>query len=500
MSLDSLLLRSSNSAGAVVLIAVGTLAFLLTKERVVAKRFVGSVVAAALYLVVEAIRAVVTVESTRETLRFAGLVFFAFALVRFVAVLVSDVFLRVRRGSETPRIVRDMITAGLYAFAAAALLRATLDIDIASMLTTAGLLSIVLGLALQDTLGNFFSGLAIQLEQPFKHGDWVSWGSTIGQVEEVGWRATTVLTRANDVVIVPNNVLTKLELTNHSRPTKMHGRRQEIRLPFTTPPSLAQEVIVDAILKVPGVVLDPPPGIRILRFDEFAITYLFVYFVPDFAIAPDVEARVNAAVWYALRRAKISLPFPTRTVHMHENGHDEDKLPPSIFADAERLLADIDFLAPLDEPTRKSLARRVKALQFGKGEVIVREGDHGESFFLVQDGSVTVRHNAQEVATLARGAFFGEMSLLTGEPRKATVVATDDCLLLTLDREGFRDALLSNADVARQLSEILAARSSQLEKAIGQAESAKDSLHILDRLRHIFRIGQKARVAADADD
>lgn len=506
MSIDQFLVQFASTVGALVLLAFALGAILLVRDRVVARRFVLPVVSLTFFLLARWLgvyldgRAPVLTEAAKV----ASLVFFAFALVRILAVLIVDFFLHKKTGVSTPRIVRDMILAGLYAIAIVSLLRLTVRIDLASMLTTAGILSIVLGLALQDTLGNVFSGLAIQIERPFATGDWVSWGSsgsTTGRVLELGWRAATIVTRNEDTVIVPNSVLTKLEITNHTRPTPVTGCGHTIGVHYDTPPSEVIRVITETTMTVPGVLREPQMGVRLGKFADFSIEYTFRYFIGDYEQKPIVEANVNAALWYAFKRAGIRIPYPIRDVFLHqEHSPSEEDREPSVFDDADELLAEIDFLRPLDFESRHALARRMRAMQFGKGEVVVRQGDEGETFFVIGDGEVRVRLTQEdgtqrEIATLRRGQFFGEMSLLTGEPRKATVVAERDSLLLVMDRQAFRDALVTHPELDAQLSDVLAHRNAALVAARGEEhDSSTESKRILARLRELFKLSRPTTV------
>ncbi len=502
MTIDQFLVQFASTVGALVLLLIALTAILLLENRAIAKRLVGPVFALALFLATKAAARLVDLPESsvvREGLRITGLLFFAFALVRIAAILIVDVFLRMRLHHETPKIVRDVIAAWLYLVAFAAVLRLTIHVDLASMFATAGLLSVVIGLALQDTLGNVFSGLAIQVERPFKKGDWVSIGGTTGRIEELGWRATTLVTRDEDLVFVPNSVLTKLEFVNYSRPSPVTARKVEVGLTYETPPSAARTALLASLESgIPGVLREPPPIVRVTSFGDSAVIYQVRFFIDRFQDALEIDSAVHAALWYALRRAGLTIPFPIRTVHSILKA-DTGDAPSSVAVEAERFLAEVDFLRALDDATRNRLAHRMRAVQFGAGETIVRQGDPGETFFLLAHGEVEVRRRLPTGAdappvTLQAGAHFGEMSLLTGDPRAATVVATSDCLLLTLGRETFRDALLAHPEVAGTLAEILARREQENVAAAQAARTltAREPTRILGRLRELFRLDRSA--------
>jgi small-conductance mechanosensitive channel/CRP-like cAMP-binding protein len=499
VGIEQFLAQSASTLGALLLLLVALTAFLFLRDRKLARRLVAPIVCLAIFVMIRLSEPSLVdhVPGAAEIVRVVGFAVFAFALVRIIATLIVDGILHRWYHRETSKIIRDVISAALYFIAFVAVIRVIFRIDVTATLATAGALSLVLGLALQDTLGNVFSGLAIQLEHPFATGDWVSFGSTIGKVRDLGWRATTMETRDHDLIVVPNSSVTKLEIHNYSRPvsyTAMHG---EVGLPYDCPPSIAKTVIMSALAQVPEVMQTPPPKVRLKSFADSAITYELRYFIDVkqwFEDAPDVASNVSSTLWYALKRAGISIPFPIRTVYMHNVSENEET--EGIFQQAERMLGEVDFLRPLDDETRRTLARRMRILHFGVGETIVRQGEAGETFYLVEAGEVAIRLRGRDsverrVATLGPGKFFGEMSLLSGEPRSATVVAIQDAVLLAIDRDGFRDALLSNPDVATQLASILSSRTFELQAAEASSASSapvREPGRILGKLKELFKL------------
>jgi len=311
---------------------------------------------------------------------------------------------------------------------------------------------------------------------------------------ELGWRATTLLTRADDLVIVPNSVITKVEIVNHSRPARVHGRTHEISLSYATPPSVASEVILKAVSGVAGVLARPEPTVRVKAFGDSGVLYGITWSIADFADALRIEAAVNSSLWYALRRAGLEVPFPIRRVFTSAADGHAAAMSETLKADAERLLQEVDFLTPLDAAARGRLASLMRPQQYGAGETIVRQGDEGETFFLIDGGEVAVQLTASDgteraLTALRRGQFFGEMSLLTGEPRTATVVAVKDSLLLSLDRGAFREVLLGHPEIAQKLSEVLGARGQELQAAAAVSPAMRrDPKRILGRLKELFRL------------
>lgn len=403
---------------------------------------------------------------------------------------------RSRRGQHTPKIVRDVVDGVLYAVCFAVVLRATTSIDLASLVATSAALSVVVGLALQETLGNLFAGLSLQLEHPFQVGDWVAVNEFTGKVAQVAWRGTKIETLRREQVTVPNSSIAKANVVNYSR----HGivaRDLTLGVAYGAPPNQVKAIVSDVLANTALVVQDPPPRVHVLRFDDSAVTYQLRFFVRGYE---NTEAAVDAVlgtIWYRFQRENVEIPFPQRTLHVQRPPPQRNVLVGADeLADTLELLATVDFLKPLGDDGRRALASRVQRQLYGAGEPIIRAGDAGDSFHMVVSGRVAVRAvvggKEQEVAQLGRGEFFGEMSLLTGEPRSATVVAESDATLLTMRRAAFAEVLAQHATVAEELADILGRRRAELDQrrqGLADANAARaESKRIFGRLRELFKV------------
>ncbi len=385
---------------------------------------------------------------------------FAFGVVR-ASVSVGLYVVRLRSGKPTAKILRDVLDFGLYAFTSLPILKSQLDIDLSSLLATSALLSLVLGLALQDTLGNLFAGLAIQLERPFHVGDTVKIGAYTGQVVQIGWRATRIQTFRNESITLPNSILSKESVQNFTRGDGPVGVDLTIDISYETPPNLVKATVLDVLLEIPLVLHDPAPKCRPIAYAESGITFQIRYFVSDFLCQMDVKEELLSRLWYRFRRDGISTAFPHRTVQMIR----EERKPVVTEGSLVELLQSVDLFRGLPREVHQQLAHEVPAKQFGKNERIIEAGEAGNTFYLVASGELSVRagRGETEVNRLKRGSYFGEMSLLTGEPRSATVVALTDSVVLELDRATFSRLFADYPNLAKQLSALLAQRRTQLK-------------------------------------
>jgi CRP-like cAMP-binding protein len=393
----------------------------------------------------------------------------------------------------TPKIVRDVVDAVLYLAALSIVLRATLKVDLGGLIATSAVLSVVIGLALQETLGNLFAGLALQVDPPYGVGDWITVGPHTGKVQQIAWRQTRILTARDEHVVLPNSLVAKEVVLNYGRAGAGVARDLYIEVDYDSPPNAVRQSCLEVLSSHAKVRKSPPPCFRVTKFEASGVQYQARFFVDSFDDVDDVANELLSLLWYRLRRDGFTIPFPTRTVLLHQAGSLEAR--EGAQRDLAALLATVDFLRPLGEAGLAKLATLSKMQLFGRDEVIIRQGESGESFYLIVAGEVAVRaaEARQEVARLRRGEFFGEMSLLTGEPRTATVVARLDSTLLCVDRGAFGEILKAHEELASSLSQALAERTANLK---ARSESAGDaaasvtleSNRIFARLRDIFRL------------
>ncbi len=422
-----------------------------------------------------------------KLLTVAWMLTFAFGCIR-TAVAMALKLWRLRSPGELPKILRDVLDFVLYGLAALPILQTQLDLNLASLLATSAVLSVVIGLALQDTLGNLFAGLSLQLERPFQVGDVIQIGDHLGRVTQIAWRATRIATWRREIVTLPNSKVAKEVVKNFSNTADPVAVDQFVGLSFDAPPNAVKAAVVETLREVPHVLQEPAPMCRTWGYEEWCIRYQVRYFVADYQMADTVREEFFTRLWYRLRRDGIELPHPQRTVNVRN-----EPPKPDVSAETVReLLRSVDLFALVEPAELEQLRAELVVRRFGKGERILQEGDAGHTFYLVASGEVAVRtgKGLVEVARLRRGHYFGEMSLLTGEPRAATVVALEDVVLLEVDRPTFARLFVAYPGLARQLSALLAQRRTQL-RAVAQAhggpqDSAPEAGHIFSKLRQIF--------------
>ncbi len=421
----------------------------------------------------------------------AAVILFLWGVIRIGLELADAATHRGREHFST--IFRDLLTLTLWTLVVMVVLRTFFKIDVSALLAVPAVLTVVVGFALQETLGNIFSGLTLQISRPFESGDWVRVADKVGTVHGVGWRATTIVTRANEWLDIPNAQLAKDLLFNYGK----HAVADEVSigLGYGEPPNRVREVILDVLRDVPDVLHHPEPEILAWEFGDYAIRYRVRYWLADYGRSEQIHARVVSGLWYAMRRHGIEIPFPVRTLVLsQERRVEESEVQREIIAE----LRNVDFLRELSDDEMRILAGAVRVHQFGAGEALVREGETGDALYIIRRGVVDVTAKGADghpihLNELTRPAFFGEMALMTGEARNATIRARTDVEVLEMTRNGFTELFKSHPDAAAQMSEIIAARLSQRRELLDAGHPADGGVHgrsgwLLAKMREIFDI------------
>jgi small-conductance mechanosensitive channel/CRP-like cAMP-binding protein len=431
-----------------------------------------------------------------------GLLSILICIGRAGFVLVADSVVSRRLARPLPKIFRDILLGLIYLAAVLVTLRAA-GAELDALLTTSALLTAVLGLSMQDTLGNLFAGLSLQAQRPFEVGDWIQLGDgrdMIGRVVEINWRATKVITLEDVEVVIPNGPLAKAPIHNFTKPTRVSRRAVAVVIGFDVAPRQVHRVLLEAVRPVGGVSTEPAPSVVTVEFGERGVKYSLRYWVADFAAREVIDGEVRDRVWYALRRAGYDIAVPVHDVEVRNDDEEQRRRSAEqARARRRRVLTRVDFLAALEAPQLDALANVARQRPYAPDEIIVRQGERGDEFFVVARGEVAVSVEdggyATEVARLGPGSFFGEMSVMTGEPRTATVHAVGDVEIVVLDKQAFAPILDAAPEAAARISEVLAARREQLGAATSRSKSpvapdaqAERSTQLLGRIREFFSL------------
>jgi small-conductance mechanosensitive channel/CRP-like cAMP-binding protein len=434
--------------------------------------------------------------------RIAALLLLLICIGRAGFLLLVDSILVRRLSRPIPKIFRDILEGLVYTGALLVTLRSA-GAQLDALLTTSALLTAVIGLSLQDTLGNLFAGLSIQAQHPFEVGDWIQTSedpTMIGRVIEINWRATKVLTLDDVEILVPNGPLARAPIRNFTKPTPVSRRSLHVVVPFSHPPHQVQRVILDGLALAEGLLASPAPSVVTREFVERGVSYAVRFYIEDFERRELIDSRARDRIWYALRRAGIDIAIPAAEIGMSqldESARQRERA--EALSARESALRQVDFLRMLTEEQRQQLAHHSRERFYAPKEMVIRQGEIGDAFFIVLDGELGVfigkERDEVEVAKLKAGSFFGEMSTMTGEPRTATIKTLTQAQLLMVDKGAFQHILEASPELAEQISEVLIARREQLDSASSKSEArmltkrpADERKELLHRIRQFFSL------------
>ena len=362
-----------------------------------------------------------------------------------------------KRGFTVPRLLPQIMRAVIVAIAFLGVVSSLFEQSLTGLLATSGVIAIVLGFATQTTLADIFSGIAINIERPYRVGDWIQIDNTIvGQVTETNWRATRLRSPEGNAIIMPNSKLAAAQIVNYAYPSTRYQSGVKLVLDIRVPPARAAAVLCAGALDCPRVLIDPPPRAQMREYRDNTVLWEVQYWVDGFDDSPEVKDEVSRGVWTALAVAEIG------------PGVFADK-PPRTGArgggtiEARLMLDHCDLFRDLDTGTQDELAAAMRGHRFAAGEIVVRRGDAAESLYIVSEGMLDVRievpHRGRTVAArIGAGEVFGEMSLLTGSPRSADVVALVDSAAYEVSKAALAPILRRQPDLATRIGEIVAAR------------------------------------------
>src|SRR5215469_11053371 len=394
-----------------------------------------------------------------------------FGLIRLA---VEAVLVTTHRRTTELSTIFGLLNAVLYGGVALLVLWFVVGVNPRFLLAVPVLGTLVLGWILQS---DFLHGVLLQYHRPFAPGDWVRIGSHLGRVRETGWRATRLVTRSKENIQIPNALLAK-ELTINYSAEDLVADEVFIGLGYETSPDIVEQTIHTLLRGIPEV---RKSEVDVWEYGESAIRYRIRFWIADYATQEQVRTQILRSLWYSLRRNAIEIPFPTRKILA--SGYQPT---PSTEQDiGRRLIGDLRRVYPtLTDEELELLTPGIRVKQFGRGEIVIREGENGDCFYVLRDGQVEV------VATKTDGTeerhvgymdesspenFFGERALLTGEPRNATIRAATDVEVLEISRDGFTQLFKTKPEAASTIADIAARREAETNQIRASADGAPAS-------------------------
>jgi small-conductance mechanosensitive channel/CRP-like cAMP-binding protein len=436
-------------------------------------------------------------------IHFAAQLLFSIAVINLASIVLFQVVLAGVHLQPAP-ILRDTILGLSYIIVALTLLGRH-GVDLSGIVATSAVVTAVIGFSLQDTLGNIMGGMALQMEQSIAVGDWVRIGEVEGLVREIRWRQTSIETRNWDTVVIPNSVMMKSQVTVLGRRAgkpKLHRMWVWFNVDFRFEPAEVIDAVERALQAepIPNVAGDPPPNCVLMDFKESYGHYAVRYWLVDFARDDPTSSEIRVRISVALQRAGMSMSIPAQTLFLKTQS--EQRIHRKQKEETDRrvtALRGMMILQPLTDEELHELAEKLTVAPFRRGEIITRQGNIAHFLYLIARGeaevSVMLNGECRDVARLEANDVFGEMGMLTGEVRTATVTAASDTVCFRLDKAAFKEILQKRPEIAEAISHLIAQRKLQHDTAMHQMdEEARRAHHektksdLLERIRKFFTL------------
>lgn len=362
--------------------------------------------------------------------------------------------------AKAPKLLIDLFRSVFVLVGIAILLSTVWGADLGGLLAALGIGSIIIGLALQDSVGGLIKGILLIFERPFTNGDLLRVGDTVGRVVEINWRAVHLETLFHQLMVIPNANLAGETIVNLSRPTQRYMDRIMIGFSYDDPPAQVKEILLDLALATPGVLREPPVRVVTLAYADSAITYGVIFSAVDFATWQSARDEFSTRLWYVAKRHSLSIPFPMRTV---EHRMLTPPRPGEASAAVVKGVEQLAELFPLEEELLATLRKSSCHLLYGKNEVVVRQGEKLDHLYFILAGRASLAIGSRtgqlhEVTQLGPEEFFGVAALVSYEPSDTTVTVIEDLAVLAIDVGVMQEVLDRTPRYAQALSEVIDVR------------------------------------------
>ena len=383
--------------------------------------------------------------------------------------IINGVLFEKEAGHKVPKLFLDLGRILVVALGVAFTISFVWDKDLSSLITALGVSSIVLGLALQEPLGNLFNGITLINERPFQVGDYIEVDGHAGQVVEVNWRAVRLLTRERDLIVLPHMKVSQSAIMNHSRPELHWAQKIMIGFSYDHPPNLVKRVILDVCAAMPEVLDHPEAEVKVDEFADSAVVYEIEYYISSYGRHEEVKDDFMTRVWYAAKRNNIGIPFPQINLHrepQREKAAAVQDLRDKHLDYAIRTLGipeDVEHLH--DNPA-------VDVRSFGEGEPILHQNRNDTGLYFLVRGHVVLRTRTpdgqdKQIADLNRGDILTQLMLPGSRNNVVSAVAEEDSQVVYLPEHILRRLVNRYPKLAIQTEDILATRRKQLYKVRG---------------------------------
>jgi len=412
---------------------------------------------------------------------------------------VWDLYFEKKRQTPIPHFLREVVGGIVFLIVLLFVLSYGYhaETQLKGLLAGSTVVAIILGFAGQNLFAGVIGGISIQINRPYKVGDWLQVGERFAEVMEINWRSTRLRTNDGIYLDIPNNEMVGHAIVNLHYPTEVHAMRIRVGVEYKNRPNRVKDALFRAASTANGVLAEPKVKIFLVDFAESAVIYEIKFYMGNHSRINEINDAVRTNVWYELKRQDITIPFPIRTLQLERRTvrpvHED-------YDEARAILRDEPLFECLSDAQIDNLVKEARLNCFDRGERVIQDGAEGDSMFVLLRGAaqVSVSKNGSliPVANLNAGDCFGEMSLLTGERRMATVQAKSDCYVLEIGKPVMAEVIRDSPDCLQRLSELLARRKLETEGILKEVARTDEqvlkerqySATFLHRLRTFFQL------------
>lgn len=411
-------------------------------------------------------------------------------------VLVSAVrlFLIFENKPREGRLAQDLVIGVIYLGAGLALIANVFSLPVGTLIATSGAFAIVLGLALQSTLNDVFSGIALNLGRPYAVGDWIVLeGGFQGRVVETNWRSTHLMNGTDDLVVLPNSTLAKARLVNLTRPEETHGVSIRVRFLPTRTPAAIEETMRTVLLSSFTILKTPPPEALVVGIDSQAVELELTFRVTRFAAAGVAKSELYDLIYRHAKANGLRLAAPRDVTVQYSEASGEA---PSVRHPGTpwRLLESIPLFATLTDDEKDALASSMTRHTYQKGSVISSQGSKLSSLMIMRTGVAALQRleneHMVELARLSPGDLFGERGVLVDAAEAGDTTALTFVVIYEITKEDLAAVMRDRPALAEELGVLLSRRMEDAEH-LSNASSMSHGTHpdtLATRIRRLFEI------------
>jgi small-conductance mechanosensitive channel len=429
-------------------------------------------------------------ETLNNILRLGFLFFLMVVLVKTTVFLIFDFLLGKKQQLSYPPMIKDVTVIILYIIGISLIAKFVFDIELTVILASSAVLTVVIGFALQDILGDLFSGIVLNFDESLSIGDWIKTGQYEGKIEQFRWRSIKLRTTDNLLVLIPNRIGSKEEVERFGRADEPFALRLQIGVSYKNSPDLVIRTIMEVLDSIPAILKEPEAAVMVKEFADFAIVYEIKFWLTDYSLKDPLKSEIRRKTWYAFKREDIQIPFPIRDVYIKDIRKEKSfEMTPDRMIE---ILKKNELLNTLSREQLGNLVQDMDIRSYGEGEILINEDEVGKYFYHILAGEAEVIKGNKVLAKLKADDYVGEMSLFTGEKTTAEVRVKKESKILRISSEKFHETVKLNAEMARKLSQVIARRKAQLMEFKEREDQArktsikKETENIFLRIKKYF--------------